>query len=419
MSETNITEVEATEESPLEQVISKELVKNNVTKQVINALKRKYGSLKLKSLEDKEGYLEIKAARKEVRKLGILTENLCKAGREDANKIQKLWISKEKEVLGMINEVQDPLDEEIKKYEEEQSRKEQEERERQEQQFMKRQTTLLKMEAVYEGNSFSLGSVSYDINNIKEADEEIWEETILPKFKREFEKIESVRAEEERKRQEEADKLRKEKEDFERQQQEFKEQQEQLRKQQEELQRQKDEADKREREQKEKEAAEVREKQDAQNKSRMQQVMALGLQYSLEYKSFIFGDVAVAEVDIIHYSQEKWDEMILQITPTIQKQKEDIAKREEERIEQEKQKAADEAAKKERDRIEEENRQAELRRKQEEERKAEEAAKASDKDKWAAFVDAISAIQVPEFKSSVYKGKLVLAKEKIEELRSL
>ena len=54
-----------------------------------------------------------------------------------------------------------------------------------------------------------------------------------------------------------------------------------------------------------------------------------------------------------------------------------------------------------------------------EQKKLEEAAKASDKDKWIALVGSINSILIPEFKSSVYKGKLAVLKEKLEEINEL
>src|SRR5215831_6530306 len=85
-----------------ESEINNALIKENVTDRVIASLKAQYEGLKLKSIDDKEGYLEIKEARNNVRKIGILAEKVCKKGREEALRTQKLWIAKEKEVLGKI-----------------------------------------------------------------------------------------------------------------------------------------------------------------------------------------------------------------------------------------------------------------------------------------------------------------------------
>lgn len=249
MSKTEVLTPDVIEEVPLEKQIENSLVKHNVTDKVINALKKQYSGMKLKALDDKQSFLEIKEARNAVRKIGILAEKCCKVGREDAVKIQKLWLAKEKEVLAKIDEVQAPLDAEIKKYEDERDRLEQLEIQRKEEQFMKRQTTLLKMEAIYSGNSFTLGNVSYELENIKEADEEIWTDTILPKYQKEFAKVEEEKAKLEQQKKETEEKLRLEQEELLHQQNELKKAQEEIKKQQEELQKQKKERERIEEEQ--------------------------------------------------------------------------------------------------------------------------------------------------------------------------
>ena len=385
------------EELPLDEVINRTLVKNNVTEAVIKALKEQYGGMKLKSLDDKQGYLEIKEARNAVRKVGILAEKCCKAGREDAVKIQKLWLAKEKEVLSKIGEVQDPLDAEIKKFEDEKERLEQLEIQRKEEQFMKRQTTLLKMEARYEENSFILGAVSYEIDNIKEADEEIWNDTILPKYQREFAKVESERAEQEKQKKEAEEKLRAEQEQLRIQQEELNRQREEMRLQQEELNKQKQEAERLENEKKQQEQlAEQKRKNELQSNR-----LSLLLPFNPTGADVDMGTLWSLEED-------KFNEILESKKTEFQKHQE-----------QEKQRLQEEAATKERLRIEQEQKEAEIKRQQEEQRKLEEAAKASDKDKWVALVSSINSIAIPEFKSNIYKGKLSVLKEKLEEINEL
>ena len=408
MSKPEVLTPDVIEEVPLEKQIENSLVKNNVTDKVINALKKQYGGMKLKALDDKKGYLEIKEARNAVRKVGILAEKCCKLGREDAVKIQKLWLAKEKEVLDKIGEVQNPLDAEMKKFEDEKERLDQLEIQRKEEQFMKRQTTLLKMEAVYSGNSFTLGSVSYELDNIKEADEEIWNDTILPKYQREFAKVEAEKAEIEKQKKEAEDKLRAEQEQLRVQQEELNKQREEMRLQQEALNKEKEKA-----------IQEMKDKQAAQNKNRMNQIMAMGMVYKFDDKAFSIYDVFVAELEITTLTDVEWDELIKKITPVISERKQDAENKRLAEIELEKQQAMELAATKERERIEEEQIQAEIKRQIEEQKKLEEAAKASDKDKWIALVGSINSILIPEFKSSVYKGKLAVLKEKFEEINSL
>jgi len=400
---------EIIEEVPLEQVIEKTLVKNNVTDSVIRSLKKQYGGMKLKDINDKQGYLEIKEARNAVRKIGIIVEKCCKVGREDAVRVQKLWLAKEKEVLGKVAEVQDPLDAEMKRFEDEQARLEQLEIQRQEEQFIKRQTALLKMEAKYEGSSFSIGAVSYDIANIKEADEEIWNDTILPKFQREYAKVEQEKAEQDRMKKEAEDKLRAEQEELKKQQDELNKQREEMRLQQEELQKQKNEAERIKNEEQQRIEREARGKRDTIINNRIQQLVNLGLNYSPSYSAYV-GYCCNIDVmtELKLWNDQEWDDAITKITPVIE-----AAKKEEE------EKRVAEIQRKERERIEEEQRQAKVKAEQEEHRRLEEAAKASDKDKWVSLLTAFNNITLPEFKSGVYKGKLAVLKEKLEEINNL
>jgi hypothetical protein len=67
---------------PLVSEINTALVKQNVTDAVINSMAEKFGGMRLSSLDDKEGYLTIKEARKEVRSIGIIAEKICAKGRD-------------------------------------------------------------------------------------------------------------------------------------------------------------------------------------------------------------------------------------------------------------------------------------------------------------------------------------------------
>lgn len=77
-----------TETSPIELALAKE----NVTAQVIAKLKADYSGLTIKGLDDKEGFEAVEKARKECKSIRVLATKICKAGREEAVKIQKDWI---------------------------------------------------------------------------------------------------------------------------------------------------------------------------------------------------------------------------------------------------------------------------------------------------------------------------------------
>lgn len=92
-----------------ENPITQELVKSNVTETVLANLKKDYLPLKINGINDAEGYKIVHDARIKCRDLRTLTENICKKGRENAVRIQKDWISKEKEVVAQISEVEQHL----------------------------------------------------------------------------------------------------------------------------------------------------------------------------------------------------------------------------------------------------------------------------------------------------------------------
>lgn len=85
------------------------LAKENVTEAVIARFKANYLPLKINGLTDLEGYGKVKAARLECKNTRVLAEKICKKGREEAIKIQKNWVAKEKEITGQIRTVEDHL----------------------------------------------------------------------------------------------------------------------------------------------------------------------------------------------------------------------------------------------------------------------------------------------------------------------
>ncbi len=93
------------EESP----ITTELAKQNVTETVITNLKKNFLPLKINGVDDKEGYKKVHDARIQCRDIRVLTEKICKKGREEAVRVQKEWIAKEKEVVAQVSEVEQYL----------------------------------------------------------------------------------------------------------------------------------------------------------------------------------------------------------------------------------------------------------------------------------------------------------------------
>lgn len=106
------------ETSPIEQALAKE----NVTAQVIAKLKADYSGLKINGIDDKTGFKAVEDARKECKAIRVLAEKICKKGREEAVKIQKDWIAKEKEVVASIEEIELALKSESDRIKEEEKR---------------------------------------------------------------------------------------------------------------------------------------------------------------------------------------------------------------------------------------------------------------------------------------------------------
>jgi fused signal recognition particle receptor len=344
-------------ELSLEKTIETKLVQANVTQQVLAALKQKYAGMKLAAIDDKESYLEIKAAAKECAKVRTLTVKLCKEGRERAVKEQKLWIAKEKEVVGEIAEVEDALDAEIKRFDDEVARIEQEEKNRQEEAYINRQAALTKMGATYVDGSFTLGEASFEANLIKGSSESVWNEAVLPKFQEEYEKIEAVRIAAEQKKAEQEAVMRAE-------QEKLRAEQEKFRLEQEEFARKQAEANRIEQE---KLAAEQREKE--------------RIEREAEFERMKIAAAEAAEA----------------------KRLADVEKAKQDAILAEKKRQAD----------------AEEAKRQEEIRKQMELEAANDKTKWEDFINQVKEINTFDMRSGQYRKKMQIAKEKLDEILSL
>lgn len=386
-----VIEVEA-EEVPLDKVIDTALVKQNVTQAVIDNLKKEYGGLKLRSLEDKESYLEIKAAKKNVRSIGILVEKVCKAGREDAIKIQKLWLSKEKEVLAKIAEVENPLQLELDRYESEEARKLAEEVQRKENVYMQRQTILLKLGAAYANGCIISDDVTYDTDTLKNTQDDIFEEVILPKYKRIYEVKEVSRIAEEKRKADAAEQLRIDQDKLAKEKRELEEARAELKK-------EKDEADRIRREEDNK-IAEAKRKV---SNDRLQKLMSVVSYDSIDRES------------ISTYTDDEFNTLLSEKTVAFENKKKEDEEKRLAYIEEEKQLFAKEALRKENERIEKEKADLEAKRIKEEQEEAERIAQANDKTKLLHIIEQLKIITFPEMKSPAYKTKVATIKKKIQE----
>lgn len=452
-----VMKVEA-EEIPLEEKIENSLIKANVTNAVIKKLEERYSGMKLKSVDDKESYLQIKEAKKNVRAVGIIVEKTCKAGREDAIKTQRLWLDKEKELLGKIEKVQQPLELEIKKFEDEVKRKENEENERREKVFQERQAVLIKYGAKYNNGSFELNHISYEIENIKQADDDIWESIIMPKYYAEFEKVEAEKVRIEKEREAAALKLKQEQEELKRQREQMEKERQALIDEAAALKKMKDDAEEKQRRiDQENQERLIKERRERINK-RYDQLFALGMKFNAQYEAYVFEDVNVDnKTEINLFDDEEWDALIDKITPIIEEKKLAIEKKQiaeaEAQKKLEQQRIAGKArfaslceigftdesevnlgcmsdddwntmwsaykAKYDKDQHEKWLADIKLKKELEDQRKAEELAQAGDKAKWLDVLRQINELSIPEMKSPTYRKKVAIFKEKISEIEEL
>lgn len=415
-NQTDVLELDA-EEIPLEKVIDNTLVKHNVTDAVIASLKEKYGNLRLRSIDDKETYLEIVSARKEVRKVGILVEKVCEHGREDAIKIQRLWLAKQKEVSCKVLEVQNPLDSEIKKFDDEVERKEIEAAKKREEIYMNRQTVLSKLGATYNNGSFVLNHISYEVELIKQSDDDMWNDTILPKYKKVYEEIEVARVQEENKRKAEQEELKRQREEFEAQQKAFREQQELFQKQQAELEKQKGEAERKDRERQLQEQRLIDAANEKKWRDRLSQLNEIGWNGQFAFPRLGSDEMQVFTYDeLVNLPDDIFNERAKEYNDSTVELKKQAEEKKAAKIEEDIRLAKEQAAQQERERIAEEQRLAEIKKKQEEQRKAEELALSGDKSMFADVISYLSNYPKHAMRSNIYKGKMNAIANFIENL---
>lgn len=137
------------------EVIDQELAKANITEQILQQLSE-YKNLTVNGLEDKEGYEKVKTAQTLCRNTRVLTEKICKKGREAAIATQRAWIAKEKEVSEQIEEVEKYLKGQRSVIDDEKARIAAERENAQQIRMQKRTSDLLAFGAVFNGETFEL-----------------------------------------------------------------------------------------------------------------------------------------------------------------------------------------------------------------------------------------------------------------------
>lgn len=434
----------------VDEVISNELVKANVTDTLIASLKERYMPLRIAGIDDKETYQLVKEGRKEAKKWRVAAEKICKAGREEANKISKAWVAKEKEVTDQISEVEDYLEKQEKEYEAAVAKDKEERKRKQDEQLIVRQQVLTKMGVLYADGKFALGEVEFEMSLVKECEQDIWEESILPKFKAEYEKIEAERIEQDRIKQEREAELKRQQEEMLRKEKELADREAALKKAEE-------ERVKKENEEATLKAAAAKAEREAKEKARMDQLTAFGLRFDFNDNHFKGYDCFVPMLDLRCDDDEKWAKNIKVLGEHIASKKEELEQKRLAEIEAQKEverkrtlgvtrfqtiKAYDytnkstdvlaNATDEEWEYLHEEvkieydlNQKKKWEAEQEEKRKLEEIKKqqdmeqAKDKEKWEEILRKVNDIEVYEMRSSQYRKKAMILREKLEQIKSL
>jgi hypothetical protein len=422
---------------PVEEQISQELVKNNVTDTLIEKLKADYMPLQIAGIDDKETYLLVKEARKECKKWRVLAKKLCTKGREDAVAIQKAWVAKEKEVTEKIGEVEDHLEKQEKEFDAAVEAEKLRRKREQEEQFILRQQALSAMSVLYADGNFTLGDVSFEMSLIKECDPEIWENDIKPKFEEAHKIVMAEVLERERIKKEKEEEFRKQQEEFERKQRELEEKEAALKAAQE-------EQDKKERERIAEEERIKKEKLEKKFQDRLVRGHYNFNGFTVSYKDKIVG----SKEDLVAIPEDDFNELVavreLEIADEIEAQKEaerkmvlgqsrlkalkelgrvpidataislsDLSEEEYDTL-YANEKREYEAAKRKMWEIEQEDKRL----KDEADQKAKmEAAK--DKEKWWEMMDQIKAIAVWEMRSSQYRAKAKRFRELLDQIKAL
>lgn len=378
-------------------IITTELAKNNLTEAVLEAMKNEYMPLTINGIEDKEGYKAVREARIKCKNTRVLATKICKAGREEAVRVQKDWIEAEKRVTGPISEIEKHLQDQEDAYDAEKDRIKKEAEEKEHKRIQARVQQLIDNGCVFDGVSYNIGEISMSGSDVQACNDEVFAEAIaaviterdrLAEEKRvEEARLQAEREEEERLHKEEEERLAKERENLARLQKEQAEKEASLRAEQEQL------------------AKEREELKRQKIKSRNRQLMDLGLHFCLD--GFSLGNTHVSEHDIVVLTDEEWNDLIYVITPDIK----NILDRVEEEAREAKRKEAEAAAE------EEDKKRKQAAAYAEAEKKRLEALR-PDKEKLMAYAESLGAVQMPDLTSDEANAILNSAVKSLENIKN-
>lgn len=188
---------------PIEKVVETDFLKaleeHEIRKEILIEQRDECLSLAITDLTDKEKYTLVRQTRLNQKAKRIVIEKVCKAGRENAVLAQKAWIGLEKEFTSIISAGEKHLQEQEDIWDAEEERKKNEKKVLEEKQFSERSNILQNYGAKLIDGYFTLENVSYEAALIRETDETVWSEMMLPKYKSIFDEKETKRIADEKK----------------------------------------------------------------------------------------------------------------------------------------------------------------------------------------------------------------------------
>lgn len=386
----------------IEENISNQLVKANLTESVIQKLKDDYLGLKINGINDRDGYDAVHDGRIVCKNMRVLAEKICKKGREQAILEQKKWIEKKKDVSGRISLVENHLQVMEDAYDAEREKLKAERIAAEALRLKVRMKQLMDMGATTDGINIEMGDVSYELIVVRESDEDVYLKLILPKYRAIFDANEIIRIEEENRKAELELAEAQRKADLGKAELELKRQQDLLKAEQEKIE------------------AEKQHKIDAENKEKERieaELQSKRLELITPYSAF---GKWVNLATLYIFSDEDFNFILAAKKEEFEANEKKVAEERAIAQEAEKQAAIEKALAEAKQKQEQEAKDAENKRIVDEQKRQADLDAASDKVKWADFIAQLDKLIIPTgMKSGQYKTRVNMAHEKITELKSL
>lgn len=390
--------------------INNELIKQNITEQALVEMKQNFMTLKITDINDKDGYKKVEEARKLCKNTRILASKICKKGREAAIAEQKAWVAKEKEVVAQISEVEEYLEAQVKLIDDEKEKIKKKKEEEEQQRLQTRISQLNKCRMEFNGVEYRLGpELIITATEVKLMDDFTFN-GFYSKVEAEFNRLEAIRQEEERKAKEKAEELARKEAELKQQEEKIAAERAEFEHKQKEAQEKAEAEAKRVAEEKAKIEEEKRKEAELRFKARASILYNLGMSFNGD--AFVFTDVVIIDKSVVESADvQNFEKIVADYTTKINEKKAQLEKAREAELEKAKAEAAEKA------RIEAEQKakaEAEAKAKAEADAKAaaeREASLKPDRDKILALSAFVKGVAFPEMSTEDGKKKLGEIKE--------